>query len=623
MKFVHKIAFASSALLLITIGLLNTTQYLNVKSELNKTIEESISDIVQGIGDTVASELDSKKAMARYATSLIEDNPTNDFITNIITQPAIKDSFLLIGGGYETNAPYFRNDPNWNPGENWDARVRPWYKSAKEKNDLIITAPYADSATGKILISIATPINEKGKFVGSIFFDLSLASLSDLINSVKLFNAGYLFIVTEAGTVIAHPEASYNGKNMKLFLPNSVIDTKEISQVTIEDKEYNLRFNKVLNQDWYIGVLLDEKVAYQSIYNLRDNAVLYSIIALIISILTLQFLMGKLLHPLDALNEAINDVASGNGDLTKRLNTKTDKEFSELAIGFNTFTEKLQGQVTQLKAYGVEIYQGAVAMGEGASQSSSAMSVQLQEIELLATAMNEMATTAANVASNAQSAASAAQEGEDATKLGSEVVDKTTSLIDVLSNRIEQAVNDVGLLEEATSNIESVLQVINDIADQTNLLALNAAIEAARAGEQGRGFAVVADEVRTLASRTTESTTEIRTMIDKLQSGATTVSLAMNASQEAAHSTVEQAQKTGDALHQIHDAIKRINDMNIQIASAAEEQSLVAEEINTNTVKIKDLSVQVSESASQANQATNEQLQSVRDQNNILDKFKV
>jgi len=623
MKFVHKIAFASSALLLITIGLLNTTQYLNVKSELNKTIEESISDIVQGIGDTVSSELDSKKAMAKYATSLIEDNPTNDFITNIITQPAIKDSFLLIGGGYETNAPYFKNDPNWNPGENWDARVRPWYKSAKEKNDLIITAPYADSATGKILISIATPINEKGKFVGSIFFDLSLASLSDLINSVKLFNAGYLFIVTEAGTVIAHPEASYNGKNMKLFLPNSVIDTQEISQVTIEDKEYNLRFNKVLNQDWYIGVLLDEKVAYQSIYSMRDNAILYSIIALIISILTLQFLMGKLLHPLDALNEAIKDVASGNGDLTKRLNTKTDKEFSELAVGFNTFTEKLQGQVTQLKAYGVEIYQGAVAMGEGASQSSSAMTVQLQEIELLATAMNEMATTAANVASNAQSAASAAQEGEDATKLGSEVVDKTTSLIDVLSSRIEQAVNDVGLLEEATSNIESVLQVINDIADQTNLLALNAAIEAARAGEQGRGFAVVADEVRTLASRTTESTTEIRTMIDKLQSGATTVSLAMNASQEAAHSTVEQAHKTGDALHQIHDAIKRINDMSIQIASAAEEQSLVAEEINTNTVKIKDLSVQVSESASQANQATNEQLQSVRDQNSILDKFKV
>lgn len=623
MKFVHKIAFASSALLLITIGLLNTTQYLNVKSELNKTIEESISDIVQGVGNTVASELDSKKSMAKYATSLIEGNPTNEFITSIITQPAIKDSFILIGGGFETNDPYFKNDPNWNPGENWDARVRPWYKSAKEKNDLIITAPYADSATGTILISIATPINDNGKFIGSIFFDLSLATLSNLINNVKLFNAGYLFIVTETGTVIAHPEASYNGKNMDVFLPDSIINTQAISQVNIEGKEYNLRFNKVLNQDWYIGVLLDEKIAYQSIYNMRDNAILYSILALIISTLILQFLMSRLLYPLDALNEAINDVASGNGDLTKRLNTKTDKEFSELAVGFNTFTENLQGQVTQLKAYGVEIYQGAVAMGEGASQSSSAMTVQLQEIELLATAMNEMATTAANVASNAQSAASAAQEGEDATKLGSEVVDRTTSLIDVLSSRIEQAVSDVGLLEEATSNIESVLQVINDIADQTNLLALNAAIEAARAGEQGRGFAVVADEVRTLASRTTESTTEIRTMIDKLQSGATTVSLAMNASQEAAHSTVEQAQKTGDALHQIHDAIKRINDMNIQIASAAEEQSLVAEEINTNTVKIKDLSVQVSESASQANQATNEQLQSVRDQNNILDKFKV
>ena len=191
----------------------------------------------------------------------------------------------------------------------------------------------------------------------------------------------------------------------------------------------------------------------------------------------------------------------------------------------------------------------------------------------------------------------------------------------MLSSRIEKAVNDVGVLEDATSNIETVLQVINDIADQTNLLALNAAIEAARAGEQGRGFAVVADEVRTLALRTQESTTEIRTLIDRLQAGATAVSLAMNASQDAAQGTVEQAKETGEALDQIYDAIKRINDMNIQIASAAEEQSLVAEEINTNTVKIKDLSVQVSDSAEQANIAIGEQTDSVRDQNKILDTF--
>lgn len=623
MKFVHKIAAASSGLLLFTIAVLNTIQYLETESELNYTIEESITDIVQGVGNTVASELSGKKAMAKYATALASSNPSVKNITNVIRETDLKNSFLLIGGGFESDGRYFKSDPNWNPGDNWDPRVRPWYIDAKAKNDLIITAPYADSASGEILISIGTPMVRDSAFIGAIFFDLSLSNLSDLVNSVKLFNAGYLFIVTESGTVIAHPDAKYNGKSMEMFLPNSSINTNSSSRVMINDNEFDLRFSKVPDQNWYIGVLLDEKVAYQSIYNLRNNAIIYGIFALLISIIVLRFLMNKLLLPLDALNDAIQDVASGNGDLTKRLNTNTDKEFSELAGGFNTFTENLQSQVKQLKAYGVEIFQGAEVMGKGASESAEAMSVQSQEVELLATAMNEMAATAADVATNAQNAALAAEDAENSTAIGAEVVNTTTSSIDTLSNSIEQAVNDVRLLEDATSNIETVLQVINDIADQTNLLALNAAIEAARAGEQGRGFAVVADEVRTLASRTQESTTEIRTMIDKLQSGATTVSLAMNASQEAASGTVEQAKKTGDALEQIHEAIRRINDMNVQIASAAEEQSAVAEEMNNNAVKIKDLSVQVSNSAQEANVATNKQIQSLTDQNEILEKFKV
>lgn len=621
MKFVHKIAAASSALLLITVSLLNTTQYFNVKTELTKTIEESITDIVQGVTETVASELNGKKAVANYATSLINNDPSYEYITEVITQKPIKDAFLLIGGGFEVNSPYFKNDPNWNPGENWDARVRPWYIDTKAKNDIIITDPYADSATGEILVSIATPIIANQQFTGAIFFDLSLGSLSELVNSVKLFNAGYLFVVTEKGTVIAHPNAEFNGKDMSLFLPNSTIEDNKMSHVDLDGVEHNLRFKKISGQDWYVGVLLDENIAYQSIYNMRNNAILYGALAVIISILVLLVLMKKLLLPLDHLNEAIKDIASGNGDLTKRLSTKTDKEFAELAAGFNKFTGKLQGQITELKGHGTEVLEGAEVLSKGSSQSVEAMGTQLQEIELLATAMNEMATTAADVASNAQGAASAAQQAEDSTTIGSEVVNKTTASIDVLSSRIEKAVNDVGVLEDATSNIETVLQVINDIADQTNLLALNAAIEAARAGEQGRGFAVVADEVRTLALRTQESTTEIRTLIDRLQAGATAVSLAMNASQDAAQGTVEQAKETGDALDQIYDAIKRINDMNIQIASAAEEQSLVAEEINTNTVKIKDLSVQVSDSAEQANIAIGEQTDSVREQNKILDTF--
>ncbi len=623
MKFVHKIAAASSVLLIITITLLNATQYLNVKSELKRTIEESIVDIVHGVKNTIASELAGKKVLAKYATSLVEQDPSRENITNIIRIAEIKDAFLLIGGGYESDGSNFKSNPNWDPGEGWDPRVRPWYIDTKKKNDLIITEPYADSATGEILISIATPINQANNFLGAIFFDLSLSSLSELVNSVKLFDAGYLFIVSEQGVIIAHPQAKYNGEGMKTFLPNSAINTGSIKKVNLDDKEYDLRFVKVPDQNWYIGVLLNERVAYQSVYSMRNNAIFYGLIALIISIITLLYLMKKLLVPLDDLNDAIKDVASGNGDLTKRLSTKTDKEFAALASGFNTFTGNLQEQVKQLKSSGTDILQGTVITEKGASESEAAMSTQMQEIELLATAMHEMATTASDVAENAQNAAAAAQEAEDSTQMGSDIVNKTTLAINTLSDKIEQAVKDVVILEDAAHSIETILQVINDIADQTNLLALNAAIEAARAGEQGRGFAVVADEVRTLASKTQESTTEIRAMIDKLQQGTTTVSQAMKTSQEAAGDTVEQAEQTGEALHSIYDAIKRISDMNIQIASAAEEQSSVAEEINTNTVRIKDLSISVSEHTHSTNDAIQMQTVSVREQAEILDKFKV
>jgi methyl-accepting chemotaxis protein len=329
------------------------------------------------------------------------------------------------------------------------------------------------------------------------------------------------------------------------------------------------------------------------------------------------------MKPLGELNKAIQDMASGNGDLTHRLDTNTDEEFAELAKGFNTFTENLQQQIVQSKAISSKILSLTQQTTQGAAQSTVAMGTQLQELEQLATAMNEMASTSAEVANNAQGAASAAHEADSATQEGSNVVLHTTEAISVLSNCIDDAVDQVHGLESATDNIETILKVINDIADQTNLLALNAAIEAARAGESGRGFAVVADEVRTLAQRTQESTTEIRSMIEQLQNGAHSVSTAMNQSKETAGEAVERAQQANGALERIRTSIAQISDMNMQIAAAAEEQSLVAEEINSNTIKIKDLSEQVAHAASGANKAMKEQSDNVHQQELILERFKV
>ncbi|MCG6409422.1 methyl-accepting chemotaxis protein [Vibrio fluvialis] len=621
MRFSQKIVAASSALLLIVILLLSIQQLSTVRSEVESLVNSSLKEMVAGVKNTITSEMTSKKALAQSMTEVLELNPEDRaYVKNVLEKPKLKSSFLAVGLGYDADGTVVENDDGWEPGADYDPRKRPWFVDAKRVGKLTVTDPYVDVSTKKTIISIGTPVYDNGQFKAAMFYDLELTKLADLVNSINLFDAGYLFIVTADGTTIAHPDTKNNGQKLNSYLPQ--VQLKEGTQrIEIDGHPFMVNFTLVPSENWYIGAIIDESIAFAAVSDLRNSSIIYTVIGLVLSVIGLSLLIKVLMRPLGVLNDAIQDVASGQGDLTKRLSTDTDKEFAELAKGFNIFTETLQHQIKQSKAIGEEIMRGAEQTMGTVHGSAEAMRAQLQELEQLATAMHEMAVTATEVANNAQGAASAAKEADDATVEGSRVVSDTTKSIDRLSAHIEMAVEEVRGLESATANIETILKVINDIADQTNLLALNAAIEAARAGESGRGFAVVADEVRTLAQRTQQSTTEIRSMIEQLQAGASSVSVAMNESKSTAEDAVAKSQLADAALQRIRNAIQQISDMNIQIASAAEEQSLVAEEINNNTVKIKDLSTQVSESAEEANIAMQVQTENVREQDAILNKF--
>ncbi|HAS6642176.1 TPA: HAMP domain-containing protein [Vibrio parahaemolyticus] len=623
MKFRHKVVTASSILLLITVSLLSTQQVMTIRSQTQEHISSSVKEILTSVSNTVQSEMNAKKDLARSITEIIELSPNDrTYVKNILEKPTPKSSFLAIGFGYESNGFVIENDDGWDAGPDYDPRQRPWFIAAKNKGDLVVTDPYVDASSKNVIISVGTPVKQNGRFLAGMFYDLELTTLSDLVNQVNLFDAGYLFLVTDDGTTIAHPQSKYNGEKLNSYLPQ--VDLNKATQhIEVDNNPYMVSLTHIPSENWYVGAIIDETAAYSVVGELRNSAIIYSIIAVLASVIALTLLIRTLMRPLDTLNTAIKDVASGKGDLTQRLETDTDQEFSDLAKNFNTFMENLQQQIIESKSISDQILTGTQITAEGARDSAGAIQTQLQELEQLATAMHEMSVTATEVANNAQGAASAAKEADQATIEGSSVVSESTQTINMLSDSIDLAVEEVQVLESATANIETILKVINDIADQTNLLALNAAIEAARAGESGRGFAVVADEVRTLAQRTQESTTEIRSMIEQLQSGASSVASAMHQSKGSAVEAVEKADLANDALQRIRDAIQRISDMNLQIASAAEEQSLVAEEINNNTVNIKDLSTQVADSANRTNEAMQSQHDNVRKQDEILNRFTV
>jgi methyl-accepting chemotaxis protein len=297
--------------------------------------------------------------------------------------------------------------------------------------------------------------------------------------------------------------------------------------------------------------------------------------------------------------ESLQEMASGQGDLRKRLESQQQDEVGELVNNFNLFVEKLHSIISEISG-GVETLSTAsLQMTKTTEQSAKGVKKQQVDIDQVATAMNEMSATVHEVSQNASEAASAAQQADTETSNGKQVVSQTARTIDELVSEVEDAGTVIQRLASDSENIGKVLDVIKEIAEQTNLLALNAAIEAARAGEQGRGFAVVADEVRTLAQRTQQSTQEIQQIIEKLQTGANEAVKVMSSSREKAQATVEQSAKAGLSLESITEMVSRISDMNAQIASAAEEQSAVAEEVNRNIVAISQVSEQTAQNSVQ------------------------
>ncbi|BAZ93559.1 hypothetical protein TspCOW1_15020 [Thiohalobacter sp. COW1] len=311
-----------------------------------------------------------------------------------------------------------------------------------------------------------------------------------------------------------------------------------------------------------------------------------------------------LLSKLRRISEVANAIAQN--DVSHTCTMESHDLIGEIITSFNQMADNLRSVIGEISGATAQLASAAEEMSAVTDEASRGVQQQQSEIEHVASAMNEMTTTVGDVAQNAANAAQHAQQADADAKGGALVATEALGGIDNLVNEMERAGGVIHKLETESENIGMVLDVIRGIAEQTNLLALNAAIEAARAGEQGRGFAVVADEVRHLASRTQQSTQEIQEMIERLQVGATDAVKVMQEAQNMARESAEQVEKAAESLGGIAAAVSQINDMNTQIASAAEEQSAVAGEINANVGNIRDVADKTAAGAQQTASASEE-----------------
>jgi len=529
-------------------------------------------------------------------------------------------------------------------------RTGEYYLCPKETGKACVIDPASFDFGGKqvLVASFNAPIMVDGQFRGIVGNDLTLDFIQELLNAAKgeLYDgAGELALIAANGTLIAATQdASLIGQPASKALDAELLDRLKQSS---NDQPIN-RFDEDrqllqlllpfqvagTSTRWTLAIELPTSAVFADLKKLQaglteqahEDTLGMTLVGLLIAgigLLVIWLVSHGIAKPLRHMVVMLDDIAQGDGDLTRRLEIERNDELGDIAKGFNTFLGKLQSMITQVVSSVQKVSDSSEHTADIAIRTNQGVQKQLSEIELVATAVHQMTATAQDVARNATHAAEAANHADQAANQGRQTVQKTADAIAALAQEIGRAVGVVQTLAKDSENINAILVAIRGIAEQTNLLALNAAIEAARAGEQGRGFAVVADEVRNLAQKTQQATEEIQSMIQQLQHGTREVVRVMEDSQDKTEISVQQANQAAHALESITQAVSVINDMNTQIASAAEEQSAVAEDINRNVTNIGQVANEVAGGADEASQASAELTKLAEQQRRLINQFKV
>lgn len=614
---------ASVALSLVLVGFaVSWLSYSSSMAQMDKAIAQQVQTASATFSKYVGDWFALKGKALESFPSNVDESRYPEHLQQLRIAADVDNVFLAFDDGGLVNA----NKLVMAEGNN-DPRVWSWYINAHANiGRTVIEDPSVASATGKNVVSLGRAVvDESGELLGILGADVVIDNIVQQLRDIELPGNGYMFIATQKATVFAHTDQSLLNKpltDISVDLTANILSELmgaegRFNFVQIDGRLKQVYAKPIPQTELLLVMVMDREALVAPVQSMVLGQLIVMVILLVLITLVLNWSNTLLLRPLLRVADSLSLIASGGGDLTTRLPVTTQDEVGLLAQNFNLFADHLHSLVEHIRMQAEALQDTASASSERAKSSVGQLALQQQQIAVVTQSMDELSGATAEIARHAEQTASSVDDSVKSAVQGKAEVDKTRDSIVQLAQKISQAGEVILALNQNAQKINGIIGTIQGIAEQTNLLALNAAIEAARAGEQGRGFAVVADEVRVLSQRTHASTKEIQDMIATLQATAQDAVHIMQDSQGLATGSVDNADHAAESLVRINDAVGVINAMASQIATAAEQQNSVVHAVLDNITAIRQVADNTASDAHQSEDRANvlmEHAHNLRDQ---------
>ncbi|HAS8544014.1 TPA: methyl-accepting chemotaxis protein [Vibrio vulnificus] len=624
--FKSRIYTSVALLVALSLGILGTLNIISLKEKMVASLvsetQNKLNYHVDELQHAIAIQLKAVEVGSKHFNASLSDEQNVNLVRLLAESAGISNIIMA----YEDGRSYMSLHANGITTEEQNFSQRDWYRMAKGSQGVKLTDIYIDKITGEKVVSAIMPVYNGSEFQGVLLGDIPLAAIIKMVSNMR-FAGGAATLTDKKAVFFASDDPNDIGKTPSQVSPvfgdmeraffNQQQGHLQFPYLGIEFDGYFQRVNLTQDQYWTLMVFVDQDTALAGVREAQNEAVVTGVILLLVSAVVMVLTLEHAYKPLLKLKKAVLGLSKGSGDLTARLTVEGGDDLAQISEGFNRFVQSLQGMMLQVSEASQNISSNIVQLNQTAVENEKVLITHSAETDQVVTAITEMSESARSVAENVTQSNRITEGASKEAKQSLEIVNNAVTTVSALVNDVEEMSDRIVSMNQDANKISEVLNVIGEISEQTNLLALNAAIEAARAGEQGRGFAVVADEVRALAARTQNSTTEISEMLSKLLDGTSSVVASMERTKQQCQSTASKTSEVSNSLNLMSGSVRDIDDVSTQIAAATEEQSTVAAELSRNMLAIRDIVTNLVASGRQTVAAT----ESLADSNHELDKL--